>query len=104
MLAYHFALLKLSNVKGYNYPGFALIDFPPTLADRTKVADKENYLIEPFVELFTRTQSFQVIVGGRAFKNLKGANRIPLTTVWKQPDADESEAPDDTPSLFPEVE
>jgi hypothetical protein len=96
LLGYHYALLKLSGRDGYNYPGIALIDFPMTLADKTTIADKENYLIEPFVRLFKARPTFQLIVCGRAFENLQGVHRITLTTVWKQAEADES-----TPSEHP---
>ncbi len=104
MLAYHHALLKLSKQEGYNYPGLALIDFPPVLADRTTIADKENYLIEPFVALFEAKRSFQLIVCGRAFENLKGVHRLHLTTVWKQEEPERTVAPVEQPSLFPDEE
>jgi len=84
LLAYHYSLLKLSGEVGYNYPGLALVDFPMTLADGMTVADKENYLIDPFVSLFRDRPTFQLVVCGRSFENLQGAHRIALTTVWKQ--------------------
>lgn len=90
LLAYHYTLLKLSGQEGFNYPGFALIDFPAQLADGTSIADKENYLIEPFVTLFRNRPTFQVVVCGRAFENLQGVHRVALTTVWQQNQADAS--------------
>lgn len=90
LLGYHFALLKLSGQDGYNYPGFALIDFPVTFADGMTIADKENYLIEPFVTLFRNRPTFQLVVCGRSFENLQGVHRIALTTVWQQNQADGS--------------
>jgi outer membrane murein-binding lipoprotein Lpp len=93
LLAYHYTLLKLSGRDGYYYPGLALIDFPMTLADGMTVADKENYLIEPFVTLFTSCPTFQLLVCGRSFENLQGVHRITLTTVWKQNEADGSDPP-----------
>ncbi len=86
-LGYHYALLKLSGRDGFNYPGIALIDFPITLAKNVSIADKENYLIEPFVQLAKQNPAVQVIVCGRAFKKLKGANRIELRRVWRQGEA-----------------
>jgi hypothetical protein len=86
-LGYHYALLKLSGREGFNYPGIALIDFPITLAKNVSIADKENYLIEPFVQLAERNPAVQVVVCGRAFKKLKGANRIELRQVWQQGEA-----------------
>jgi hypothetical protein len=67
-----------------------------TLADKTTIADKENYLIEPFVALFKANSTFQLIVCGRAFKNLKGVNRIVLSTVWEQSTPDEMTPLDET--------
>jgi hypothetical protein len=92
LLGYHYALLKLSGRDGYNYPGLALIDFPMTLADNTTIADKENYLIAPFVRLFRSRPTFQLIVCGRAFVNLDGVHRITLSTVWRQEATDDPSA------------
>lgn len=82
---YHYALLSLSGREGFKYPGFAIIDFPPTLADGRELTDEENYLIEPYVELLQRLQpvTTQLIVAGRAFVDLAGARRIELTDVWR---------------------
>ena len=82
LLGYHYALLKLSGRDGYNYPGLALIDFPMTLADGVSIANKENYLVEPFIDLANINPNIQVVICGRAFTELKGANRIPLDDVW----------------------
>jgi hypothetical protein len=84
VLGYNYALLKLTGCNGYNYPGFALIDFPMTFADGMTIADKENYLIEPFVRLATGNAAVQVVICGRAFTGLQGAHRIELKTVWMQ--------------------
>lgn len=84
LLAYHYALLKLSGCEDRNYPGLALIDFPMTLADGVSIADKENYLVEPFVALAKANRAAQSIICGRSFKGLKGAHRIPLSEVWDQ--------------------
>lgn len=97
LLGYHYALLKLSGRDGYNYPGIALIDFPMTLADKTTIADKENYLIEPFVALFKARPTFQLVVCGRAFENLKGVHRVTLNTVWRQ-EEDDGTVPPETPA------
>lgn len=84
-MSYHYALMGLSNDERFNYPGLVIADFPPTLADGTEVADKENYLIEPFIQMLSRPgmHNTQMIVAGRAFEDLEGANRIELTTIWK---------------------
>jgi hypothetical protein len=85
LLAYHYALLNLTAKQEYNYPGLSIIDFPPSLPDGTLISDMENFLVEPFVDFFTRipAQPCQVIVAGRAFENLQGAHRIELETFWK---------------------
>jgi outer membrane murein-binding lipoprotein Lpp len=93
LLGYHYSLLKLSGRDGCNYPGLALIDFPMTFADGMTISDKENYLIDPFVTLFRKHQKFQLVVCGRSFQNLQGVNRITLTTVWKQNQAEGSAPP-----------
>ena len=82
--AYHYALLSLSGLPGCNYPGLAIIDFPPTLADDRELTDEENYLVEPFLELLARLPvPTQLIVAGRAFVDLQGAHRIQLTDVYQ---------------------
>jgi hypothetical protein len=87
LLGYHYALLNLSGKDGFNYPGLALIDFPMNFGDKTSVADRENFLIEPFVTLARGNPQVQVIVSGRSFAGLKGVNRIELSHVWRQGDS-----------------
>ena len=79
--AYHYALLSLSGREGCNYPGLALIDFPATLANGLRLTDEENYLIEPFVSALAHhlPGRTQLIVAGRAFEGIGGANRLELT-------------------------
>jgi hypothetical protein len=86
LLAYHHALMSLTSDDSYNYPGICIVDFPPSLPDGTSIADKENFLIEPFVTLCNQDvpKPRQVIVAGRSFKNLKGVNRIELHTRWTE--------------------
>jgi energy-coupling factor transporter ATP-binding protein EcfA2 len=54
LFAYHYAMLSLVTDGRFNYPGLVIIDFPLELADGASVADKENYLVEPFIELCAR--------------------------------------------------
>lgn len=79
-LAYHYALLSLTKSGIYNYPGFLIIDFPPQLASAKDLGGSENYLIEPFVSLCSdpKMSEAQVLIAGRAFNNLQGANVIRL--------------------------
>jgi hypothetical protein len=64
----------------FNYPGLVIIDFPLELVDGASIADKENYLVEPFIELCARKgmEATQFIAAGRAFENLAGTHQIHL--------------------------
>ena len=77
-LAYHYALFSLTKDGHYNYPGLLIIDFPPHFAKAANLRDSETYLLEPFVKLcaLPEMKGAQVIIAGRAFDNLAGANFI----------------------------
>ena len=83
LLAYQFALLRLSNTAPYNYPGFTVLDMPAELPD-IELSDLENFAIEPFAKLLESDHmaGCQVIVAGSSFKDLSGANKIELTHVF----------------------
>lgn len=85
LLAYQYSLLRLTAKARYNYPGISIIDFPPSLPDGALISTMENFLVEPFVGLCQaiRNNTAQVIVAGRAFENLEGANRIELQSSWQ---------------------
>lgn len=85
LLSYHFGLLSLTPMDGFMYPGFAMIDFPPAMEDSESIADKENFVLNPFVGLLNNPsmKGCQVIAAGAAFEGLEGANRIQLSEVWK---------------------
>lgn len=85
LVAYHYALLGLTNKEPYHYPGIAILDFPPTLEDGATVADKENYILEPFIRLLSgpSMNGTQIIAAGAAFEGLPAANRIELTRIWR---------------------
>jgi predicted nucleic acid-binding Zn-ribbon protein len=85
LLSYHFGLLSLTNKPGFRYPGFLMLDFPPALEDAESIADKENFVLTPFVSLFNQPSfdDCQVIAAGAAFEDLEGAHRLPLSFVWK---------------------
>ncbi len=82
-LAYHYALLKLSALPESRFPPFLIIDFPPEI-EGEKVADHENFVIEPFVSLCRQDdyKHAQVIAAGSAFKGLQGVHRQTLAEVW----------------------
>jgi hypothetical protein len=85
LLSYHYALLSLTKDPSYNYPGLALIDLPAEMLDGSSVADKENFVMIPFVELLKEDvmKGTQLIAAGSAFQGLNGAHRIELTEIWK---------------------
>jgi hypothetical protein len=85
LLAYHFALLRLSGQELRHYPGLAVLDLPATLEDGADVRDKENYILDPFAASMKKgkLRGCQLIAAGAAFENLKDAHRIELTTVWR---------------------
>ncbi|MEJ2070542.1 MAG: hypothetical protein P8X58_09075, partial [Syntrophobacterales bacterium] len=85
LMSYHYALMNLTNRDDYNYPGLTIIDFPARLDDGSIVRDKENFVLEPFVDLcqWKRMTHTQVIAAGSSFENLEGANRIELDYIWK---------------------
>ncbi len=84
LIAYHYAMMQLSAFGGRNYPGFCMLDFPAELEDGSSVADKENFVLEPFIASFSRSTaaSAQIIVAGSSFEKLAGAHRIELSRIW----------------------
>jgi hypothetical protein len=85
LISYHYALMTLTCLDGFHYPGLTVLDFPAKLEDGTQIKDKENFVVEPFVELLGRPEmkGSQFIAAGSAFENLAGAHRIELTKIWK---------------------
>ena len=85
LFAYHYALMDLTRREGRHYPGLAVLDLPAELPDGSTLADKENFVLEPFVELLNRDDMApaQLVATGSAFQGLQGANRIELHRVWK---------------------
>jgi hypothetical protein len=85
LIAYHYGLMGLTNKASCHYPGLLILDFPAELEDGSTVADKENFVLEPFVTLLSTPalQSCQVIAAGVAFQSLADANRIELTKIWR---------------------
>jgi len=85
LLAYHFALLRLTGQQNRHYPGFAVLDLPATLEDGANVKDKENYILDPFSASMKKgkLRGCQLLAAGSAFENLRDAHRIELSTVWR---------------------
>lgn len=84
IFAYHYALMRLRRQSGYNFPGLLMIDFPAEVERARDIEDKENFVVLPFVELLSvgTLSEAQVIITGRAFKDLEGVNRIELSDRW----------------------
>jgi hypothetical protein len=85
LMAYHYGLLCQTNNQNKNYPGLLLIDFPAELDDGTTVKDKENFILEPFLNLLNKPNMInaQIIAAGSSFEGLTGSNRIELDQIWK---------------------
>lgn len=85
LLAYQYGLLKLSRENRCNYPGLTVLDMPAELPDVESVADLENFVLVPFVQLLSEPElkNAQVIVAGSAFAGLEGARRIELDRVYR---------------------
>jgi hypothetical protein len=84
-MTYQYSLMQLRKNPLRNFPGLVLLDFPAQLEDGTSVADKENFVLEPFLKLCEQLGDggSQVIAMGSAFKDLSVPNRIELTQVWE---------------------
>src|SRR5437879_12780504 len=85
LISYHYSLMNLVPQDGCHFPGFVALDFQAELEDGSSVANKENFVLEPFIELLVgeRFSACQVIAAGAAFENLAGAHRIEFTKIWK---------------------
>jgi hypothetical protein len=84
LLAYHYALLKMSKEPWSRIPGFLMLDFPAEI-EGEKVADHENFVIEPFISLCEKKgyENVEVIVAGSDFMGLRGAHKHQFAEVWK---------------------
>jgi hypothetical protein len=76
--------MNLTKEAGTHYPGLVILDFPAEV-NGVSIKDKENFALEPFIELLAMKgmELTQMIAAGSSFENLKGAHRVELTTVWK---------------------
>ncbi len=85
LFAYHYALLSLCRFADTRYPGLAIIDFPANLEDREAIADKENFILEPFVDLLKGKEfaHCQMIAAGHSFEGLDGVQAVEFNKVWK---------------------
>lgn len=83
LMAYHYGLLALSSRQGSHYPGISIIDVPGEFSGEA-VADKENFIVQPFIDLLKRPEfaGAQLIITGASFTNLSGAFSQRLINVY----------------------
>lgn len=82
LMAYHYGLLRLSSDDQTHYPGLAIIDVPAEFSGEA-VEDKENFIVQPFIDLL-QTEHFkdvQLIMTGASFTGLQGAHFQRLSEV-----------------------
>jgi hypothetical protein len=62
-----------------------IIDFPANLEDKDAIADKENFVLQPFIELLAQEQmrGCQLIAAGRSFQGLENVLSHEFDTIWK---------------------
>lgn len=83
LMSYHFGLLSLSPLPHCHYPGLSIIDLPGDFLGES-VEDKENFIVQPFIDLL-RQKPFagaQVIITGASFKGLTGVRRTSLNKIY----------------------
>ena len=83
LMAYHYGLLTLSITPQCHYAGLSIIDLPGEFSGEA-VEDKENFIVEPFIELLAREeyQGAQLIITGVSFSGLHGAHRLYQSHVY----------------------
>lgn len=82
LMAYHYGLLTLSDKPECHYPGLSIIDVPGEFSGE-EVEDKENFIVQPFIDLLQREEynGAQTIITGVSFAGLEEAHRLHLTNV-----------------------
>jgi len=83
LMAYNYGLLSLSSNESCHYPGFSIIDVPGEFSGE-EVRDKENFIVQPFIDLLARKEyaGAQLIISGVSFSGLENVNRIRLDHVY----------------------
>jgi hypothetical protein len=83
LMAYHYGLLTLSVRHGCHYPGVSIIDLPGDFLGEA-VEDKENFIIQPFIDLLARKEFLgaQLIITGASFQGLENVHRVALRDVF----------------------
>lgn len=83
LMAYHYGLLSLSAKDSCHYPGLSIIDVPGEFSGEA-VDDKENFIVQPFIDLLAREQytGTQLVISGASFSGLGGVHRKRLDHVY----------------------
>ena len=83
LMAYHYGLISLSNRERCYYPGLSIIDVPGEFAGEA-VADKENFIVQPFIDLLNQEEfsGTQMIMTGVSFSGLENVSRIQLAHIY----------------------
>lgn len=83
LMAYHYGLLSLSAKDGCHYPGLSIIDVPGEFSGE-EVRDKENFIVQPFIDLLSREDyaGAQLIISGASFAGLEDVHRNRLDHVY----------------------
>ena len=83
LMAYQYGLLTLSGKNGRHYPGISIIDVPGEFSGES-IEDKENFIVQPFIELLSRDgyQACQLIITGASFTGLENVTRRELRHVY----------------------
>ena len=83
LMAYHYGLLSLSGKDSCHYPGLSIIDVPGEFSGE-EVGDKENFIVQPFINLLAREEysGTQLIISGASFSGLEEVHRKRLDHVY----------------------
>jgi hypothetical protein len=83
LMAYHYGLLSLSGKDSYHYPGLSIIDVPGEFSGE-EVGDKENFIVQPFIDLLAREEysGAQLVISGASFTGLEEVHRKRLDHVY----------------------
>lgn len=83
LMAYHYGLLSLSGKDSCHYPGLSIIDVPGEFSGE-EVGDKENFIVQPFIDLLAREEysGAQLVISGASFSGLEEVHRKRLDHVY----------------------
>ncbi len=83
LMAYNYGLLSISCNESCHYPGFSIIDVPGEFSGE-EVRDKENFIVQPFIDLLARKEytGAQMIISGASFSGLDNVHRTHLDHVY----------------------